>query len=146
MPPSTASAEDHIRALIDRRVEAVRAGDARAAVSGVAPDVVSFDVVNPLQRIGAERNLERAQEWFASFEGPIGFEIRELNVAASDDVGFSHALHRYSGTKSDGTKIGMWVRATACYRKIDGTWALAHEHQSVPFDPQTGTASLDLEP
>jgi ketosteroid isomerase-like protein len=107
MPPSAASAEDHIRALIDRRVEAVRAGDARAAVSGVAPDVVSFDVVNPLQRIGSERNLERAQEWFASFEGPIGFEIRELKVAASDDVGFSHALHRCSGTMSDGTKIGM---------------------------------------
>jgi ketosteroid isomerase-like protein len=146
MPPSTASAAEHIRALIDRRVEAVRAGDVRAAISGVAPDVVSFDVVSPLQRIGAEHNIERAQEWFASFESPIGFEIRDLNVAASDDVGFSHALHHYSGTKSDGTKIGMWVRATACYRKIDGTRALVHEHQSVPFDPQTGNASLDLEP
>jgi hypothetical protein len=50
------------------------------------------------------------------------------------------------GTRSDGTKIGMRVRATACYREIDGMWTLVHEHQSVRFNPQTGTASLNLEP
>ena len=40
----------------------------------------------------------------------------------------------------------MWVRATTCYRKIDGTWMITHEHQSVPFDTESGKASLDLEP
>jgi ketosteroid isomerase-like protein len=40
----------------------------------------------------------------------------------------------------------MWVRATTCYRKLDGMWTIVHEHQSVPFDPNTGAASLDLEP
>jgi len=32
------------------------------------------------------------------------------------------------------------------YRKIDGTWLVAHEHSSVPFDPESGMAALDLEP
>jgi ketosteroid isomerase-like protein len=40
----------------------------------------------------------------------------------------------------------MWVRATTCYRKIDGTWTITHEYQSVPFDGESGRASLDLEP
>jgi ketosteroid isomerase-like protein len=40
----------------------------------------------------------------------------------------------------------MWVRATLCLRRIDGKWMIAHEHQSVPFDVETGKASLDLKP
>ena len=40
----------------------------------------------------------------------------------------------------------MWVRATVCYRKIDGTWMVTHEHNSVPFDVESGKASLDLKP
>ena len=40
----------------------------------------------------------------------------------------------------------MWVRTTVCFRKIDGTWLITHEHNSVPFNPETGKASLDLAP
>jgi ketosteroid isomerase-like protein len=40
----------------------------------------------------------------------------------------------------------MWVRATLCLRRIDDKWMIAHEHQSVPFDVETGKASLDLKP
>ncbi len=146
MANNKATAHAEIRALIDDRVKAVRGKDVRAAVNGISPDIVSFDVVNPLRRIGAHENERRAYEWFSSFEGPIGFDIRDLRIAASDEVAFSHALHQYSGTKADGQQIGMWVRATACYLKIDGKWLMTHEHQSVPFDPQTGAASLDLKP
>lgn len=146
MNDSNAVDEAAIRALIDDRVKAVRCKDVHAAIKDMAPHIVSFDVVNPLQRIGSNENERRADEWFSSFQDWIGFEIRDLNIAASNDVAFSHALHRYSGTKADGQEIAMWVRATMCYRKINDTWMITHEHQSVPFDPQTGAASLDLQP
>ncbi len=146
MTDSKATDEAQIRALIDDRVKAVHGKDVQAAVKDIAPHIVSFDVVNPLRRIGSNENERRADEWFSSFQDRIGFEIRDLSIAASNDVAFSHALHRYSGTKADGQEIAMWVRATACYRKIDGKWMITHEHQSVPFDPQTGAASLDLQP
>ena len=68
--------EAQIRALIDDRVEAVRARDADGAMSNIAPDVLSFDVVNPLQHLGSGAIRQRAEEWFASFQGPIGYEIR----------------------------------------------------------------------
>jgi ketosteroid isomerase-like protein len=83
------------------RVKAVRDKDARAAVTRTAADIVVFDVVNPLQRSGADDAERRAAEWFASFEGPIGFEVRELTIAAGGGVAFSHALHRYGGMRAD---------------------------------------------
>ena len=36
--------------------------------------------------------------------------------------------------------------AAVCYRKLDGTWLVTHEQSSVPFDVESGKASLDLTP
>jgi ketosteroid isomerase-like protein len=36
--------------------------------------------------------------------------------------------------------------STVCLRKIGGKWTVTHEHNSVPFDPETGKPSLDLKP
>jgi ketosteroid isomerase-like protein len=143
---SQASDEAQIRTLIDDRVEAVRTKDVDGAMSGIAPDIRSFDVVNPLQSFGSNASRERAQAWFSAFQGPIGYETRDLSITTGGDVAFSHSLNRYSGTQTGGVEIDMWVRATACYRKIEGTWVITHEHQSVPFDGESGRASLDLKP
>jgi ketosteroid isomerase-like protein len=40
----------------------------------------------------------------------------------------------------------MWWRTTVCFRKLDGKWMVTHEHNSVPFDVESGKASLDLKP
>jgi ketosteroid isomerase-like protein len=40
----------------------------------------------------------------------------------------------------------MYWRATLCFRKIDGQWTVTHTHASVPFEVETGRASLDLKP
>jgi ketosteroid isomerase-like protein len=50
-----ATAAAHIRALIDAQAEAIRAKDIDGSVSNYAPDVLLFDVVNPLQSIGRMR-------------------------------------------------------------------------------------------
>ena len=46
--------EAAIRELIDGFVEAVRAKDINGVMSVYAPDLVAFDVVPPLQYVGAE--------------------------------------------------------------------------------------------
>ncbi len=139
--------EAQIRALVENRVKAVHAKDLSAATANIAPkDYVQFGVVNPLQITGAETMRDRARAWFAAYQGPIGFEIRDLSITAGEDVAFCHYFYHVSGTMNNGGKVDMWVRATACYRKIDGQWMVAHEHESVPFDGQTGKASLDLKP
>ncbi len=74
------------------------------------------------------------------------YEIRDLSIATGDDVAFSHSLNRVNATKTGGQKIDMWWRATICYRKLGDRWVVAHEHNSVPFDPESGKASLSLKP
>jgi uncharacterized protein (TIGR02246 family) len=143
---TSASSETEIRALIDSRIAAIRAKDVNAATFNVAPDVLLFDVVNALQSIGLEALRERTKEWFASFQGPIGYEMRDLRIAAGDDVAFAHSLNQVSAMRTDGNKLQMWWRSTVCYRKLDGKWIVTHEHNSVPFDTETGKASLDLKP
>jgi ketosteroid isomerase-like protein len=143
---STATDEAQIKKLINERGKAVRTKDIDGDMSNIAPDILSFDVVNPLQYVGADALRERAEEWFSSFKGPIGYEIRDLSITTGDEVAFCHSLNRISGTKTDGGEIDMWVRATICLRKLNGQWRVTHEHQSVPFNVENGKASLDLKP
>lgn len=140
------TAEAEIRALIEQRADAVRAKDVETAMARVAPDVVSFDVVDPLQHVGSASLRERVNAWFSSFDGPIGVDMRDLVIAAGTDTAFSNSLNRYQAAKTDGGRINMWVRVTTCYRRVSGQWMITHEHNSVPFDPESGKASLDLQP
>ena len=138
--------EAQIRNLIDDRLKAVRNKDVNASMSSLASDILSFDVVNQLQYIGSDASRKRAEAWFSSFQGPIGCEIRDLSITVGDDVAFSHGLSHVSATRTDGGQLDMWWRTTVCFRKIDGTWTITHEHNSVPFDVESGKASLDLKP
>lgn len=138
--------EAQICALIEERVKAVRAKDINGVMSNHAPDILAFDVVNPLQYIGSDTVRERAEEWFSLYQGPIGYETCDLSITTGDDVAFCHYLYRVSGTRTDGGQVDMWVRATVCYCKINGIWMITHEHNSVPFNVETFKASLDLKP
>ena len=143
---SKALDETQIRALIDDRVKATRAKDVDGAMLHIASDVLLFDVINPLQYSGSEALKKRAEGWFSSFQGPIGYEVSGLRIAAGEDVAFSHSLNRVSAKMLNGEKLEMWWRSTIGYRKIDGKWMVTHEHNSVPFDVESGKASLGLHP
>ena len=138
--------ESQIRVLIDDRVKAVRAKDAVALVANHAPEVVTFDVVDPLQNVGTDTVKQRAERWFASFQGPIEYEIDELCITRGEEVAFCHFLNSVRGTATAGKQIDIWWRATMCCRKIDSKWTIVHEHDSVPFDIETGKASIGLKP
>ncbi|MEP6847730.1 MAG: nuclear transport factor 2 family protein [Acidobacteriota bacterium] len=138
--------EANIRDVIDRRIKAVRDKDIEALLSNHAPEVLLFDVVDPLQYTGVDMVRERAGKWFSSFQSPIGYEVRDLSIATGGDAAFCHYLYHVSGTLEGGVEISMWVRATVCFRRINGKWMIVHEHQSVPFNGETGKASLDLKP
>ncbi len=143
---SRAADEARIRALIKERVEAVRAKDVDALMSNHAPDVLMFDALDPLQYVGSEAVRERAGQWLSWYQGAVGYEVRDLSVTAGDEAAFCHYLYRVSGTMTNGREVDMWVRSTVCFRKVGGEWVVAHEHTSVPFDAESGKASVDLKP
>ncbi len=138
--------ETAIGELIAGLVKAIRGKDVDGVMSAFAPEIVSFDIGPPLQHGGGETFMKRWQELFESYENPIGYEVRDLSITASDDVAFSHSLNRISGTMKNGQKRERWLRWTACYRKTNGKWLIVHEQVSVPVDVRNGKAMLDLKP
>jgi PhnB protein len=137
--------EAQIHRVIDDWARALRNKDADGVVSHYAPDLVHFSLAPPL--LSAVSNAKGLNEWFATWQGPIGYEIRDLSVAIGDDVAFSHSLNRMHGTKTEGSKGDLWFRHTLCFRKIHGEWKIAHEHESVPFYMDGSfKAAVDLKP
>jgi uncharacterized protein (TIGR02246 family) len=138
--------EVDIRQRIEAGVAAIRAKDLEGVMALYAPDVVSFDVGSPLRSVGAEAKRRAWMEVFAMYQRPPGYEVRDLTIIVGDDVAFGHSVNRISGVLKHGDKTDFWVRWTACFRKIDRNWLIVHDHVSVPVDPQTRTALLNLTP
>jgi uncharacterized protein (TIGR02246 family) len=147
MDSSRASNEAQIRALIDTWAKAVRAKDVDAVMSHFAPDIVTFDLAPPLQCAGADALERSLAAWFSTFRGPVGYDVRDLTITTDSDVAFCRSLNRISGTRTDGEKTDVWVRATVGLRRIDGRWQVTHEHSSVPFYMDGSyRAAVDLKP
>lgn len=147
MATQPVAGEAEVRGRIDQLIEAVRAMDLERLKTVYAPDVVTFDVQAPLQRVGLEGKLQNWVEAFAAFQRPLEYDLRELAVTVGGDVAFAHGLARLRGTLKNGNPAGgFWVRFTACLRKVGGTWLIAHDHASVPLDLESGRAALSLDP
>lgn len=138
--------DEEIRRRVERLVESIRGMDLDGVKECFAPDIVSFDIVPPLRHVGAEAKWKNWEDAFAAYRYPIGYEIRDLTITVGDDVAFGYSLNRISGTLKNGDRTGTWVRWTAGFRKIDGTWLIAHDQVSVPIDVGSGLGLVDLRP
>lgn len=139
--------EAQIRQVIALWTKALRAKDIDGLMSQYAPDMLLFDLAPPLAYRGADAYRKNWEEWLPTFQGPVGYEIRDLSITAGDDVAFSHSLNRISGKRTNGEETDVWVRATFGFRKISGEWMIAHEHLSVPYEMEPPyKASLNLKP
>lgn len=140
--------EEQIRALLDAFARAIRDKNAAGAIATLATDAVTFDLAPPL-RIdpGSARDPAWYDEWFVTWKGPIISQSQDLEVAVGGDVGYAYCLQHLTGTKTDGEKVDLWFRATACFRRQDGQWRITHMHNSVPFAMDgSRKALLDLKP
>ncbi len=146
MPTQREVDEAKIRTQVDKIVDRIRAKDLDGLKRLYATDVVSFDVEPPLQHVGVEAKLTNWAKVFTFFQD-VTYEVRDLALTVGDEVAFGHCFGRLSGTLKNGTATGgMWVRATFCFRKIEGDWLIAHDQASVPFDVASGKGVVDLEP
>ena len=127
-------------------MKAVRAKDIDGVMSLYATNNVSFDLDPPLRYAGADNKRRAWQEFFAARTGSIAYEVREFNVTAHGELAFAHSLNHVSGTPASGRTNDLWVRWTACFRRIDGVWLVVHDHVSVPADLEHGQAVLNLTP
>jgi len=139
--------EAQIRAIIEDYGEGLRNKDADRCVSHYADDVVQFDLAPPLEYRGKETARKNLNEWFKTFSGPIGVEMKGLKISDGSETAFAHVMNHISGTNTQGQKNDHWVRVTIGFEKTDGKWLVNHEHVSVPFYMDGSfRAALDLTP
>jgi PhnB protein len=141
------NAEAEIRELIDRWRRALHAKDVDAFLSTRAPDALAYDLAPPLLHRGADVFRKNLQAWFPTWDGPIEYDVRDLDIQVGGDLAVSTSLNRLRGKKTDGEQADVWIRATVVYRKTDGRWLVTHEHESVPFYMDGSyKAAVDLRP
>jgi len=134
--------------VIEERIAAMRAKDAKSAVAALADDVVAFELAPPLALPpGAASDADGLAAWLSGFE-TIDIEVREQVIEASESVGFAHALHHLKGTRTGGREVSLWwMRSTLCFRRDADGWKIAHAHTSVPFHMDGSfRAAVDLKP
>lgn len=140
--------EADIRKIIDDHAKALYAKNSDQLYAHAAADCLSFDLDPPLQHNGSRAEATaRIEAWFATWDGPIGWEDRDVVVQAGDNVAFSTALSRISGSKVGSGQVSLWFRSTTGYRKENGAWKVVHIHNSVPFAMDGSfKACVDLKP
>jgi ketosteroid isomerase-like protein len=146
---NAARAEATLRQLMDDQAAAMRSRDADYLASRYAVDAVTFDLAPPLQNVGAGvRDPEAQRAWFATFDGAIDYEIRDLSVLGGDDFAVCRSVNRLSATPKGMTEgFQLWFRATVCWRRSGEGWQIVHEHNSTPFYMDGSLrAAVDLTP
>ncbi|HET6408821.1 MAG TPA: nuclear transport factor 2 family protein [Chthoniobacteraceae bacterium] len=142
----TAAAEEEIRSVIESWAEAIRKRDVDGVLRHMGEESVRFYLAPPLRTTTPLRkNLE---DWFATWKGDIGYEIRDLQIHMAADLAYAHSLNHVTGTKVNGEPdADLWFRETMGLRQIDGHWRITHEHESVPFKMDGSfQAAIDLKP
>lgn len=136
--------EAQIRKTVEARANAIRNKNVQGVLPNFTKDSVGYFVETPLQQSPLQEELA---DWFATWSGPIGYEIGDLTITAGDDVAYCHSLNRWTGSRTDGTDTDIWFRESLCFRKIHGQWLITHIHESVPmYMDGSLKAAIDLKP
>ncbi|SHI73934.1 Ketosteroid isomerase homolog [Tangfeifania diversioriginum] len=135
-----------IKKIITERVSAIKKRDVEKATAGYHTDVISYDVVGPLQLVGIDTLKKRLDEWLSTLSKIIDYEIADIEIRATGDLAYCSGLNHIDAVKPDGEKLDMWWRETTCYIKTNGNWQIIHAHSSVPFNAENGQASVGLKP
>jgi uncharacterized protein YndB with AHSA1/START domain/ketosteroid isomerase-like protein len=140
--------EVQIRKVLADRARALHEKNSALAVEHLADDAVMFTLAPPLQYSGAKaRDRAALEAWFATWRGPIGWELKDIDIAIGGDVAFVRGLGHMTGTNAGGEQVDLWARSTICFRRVAGAWKIVHEHTSVPFHMDGSfRAAVDLKP
>jgi ketosteroid isomerase-like protein len=124
-----ASDDEQVRAIIDRWATAVQDREMAGTLASHSPDILMFDVPEPIQARGLDEYRETWELFFTySPGGENSFRLRELEVVTGDRVAFAHCLLDV---------VDVRCRLTIGLRKIDDAWVIVHEHHSSPWpDPR----------
>jgi ketosteroid isomerase-like protein len=132
--PARSSDTAEIKALEQRLIDGIKAKDANQIMSCYSNDVFAYDVVPPLQYVGAAAFQKPWQGFLGMFKGPINAEVNDLVINSDGEIAYSRSVQHVSGTTNEGKPFDATFRITDVYRKSHGNWVIEQEHISLPPD------------
>jgi ketosteroid isomerase-like protein len=124
--------EDAIRNLVENWASAVRDRDIGGILSNHAPEILMFDVPQPLQSKDIDAYKETWDLFFSWARDPAVFEIKEMSITAGDEVAFVTAVMHCAGVEPVGGDTELDFRLTIGLQKVEDQWLITHEHHSIP--------------
>jgi uncharacterized protein (TIGR02246 family) len=139
-----------IHAVLDELAAAHAAHDADGLFALYTDDVVLYSLAPPLQQ-GPDTpygTVDGTRAWFATFDGPVQLTFRDPVVSQDGDLAWARTFtHMLVTPAGQAESISVWYRSTFGLRRVDGSWRIAHRHDSTPFYMDGSfRAATDLEP
>jgi ketosteroid isomerase-like protein len=106
-------------------------------------DIDFYDFVPPLEYKGATAVHGDLDNFFNNAKDVKGNFV-ELQVVTDGKLGIAYSLQHFTWKGTDGKPQEGTFRVTDAYHKVGGQWKLFHSHVSVPVDPKTGMAQMNL--
>jgi ketosteroid isomerase-like protein len=102
-----------------------------------------YDFHPPLQYQGASAVQSDLTDFFNNAKDVKG-KFVELVVVTDGKMGMARSIQHFTWTGKDGKPAEGTFRVTDVFQKVDGQWKVIHSHVSVPVDPATGQAQMNL--
>jgi ketosteroid isomerase-like protein len=106
-------------------------------------DIVLYDFIPPLEYSGAKAVRGDLDNFFNNAKDLKG-EFVQLNVVTDGKLGIARSIQHVTWTTKDGKRMEATIRVTDALHKVGGRWKIFHTHVSVPVDPNTGKAQMNL--
>jgi ketosteroid isomerase-like protein len=144
LPSASWAAGDAKAQITELEHKFINATSADEAMSYCDPNKIAvFDFEPPLQYVGGKAVHADFNNFFANATNVKG-EFLQIDVVTDGRLGIVNSIQHFTWTGKDGKPMAATLRVTDSLHKVDGQWKIFHSHISVPVDPTTGQAQMNL--
>ncbi|MCF0055282.1 hypothetical protein [Dyadobacter sp. CY356] len=111
------SSQEEIEKLVRQQERAVQLKDIDGAMAQYREDVVSFDVVNTLDKVGVLACRERLASWLSQFPAEFSYSVEQPTIVASEYIAFCYSFNHVKGVLAGGDEIDMRWRSLFVFKK-----------------------------
>lgn len=143
------STEFHcVEDVLENYRSAVYEKNAVQFLSSYASDVHIYDCWGNWEYIGLNQWKQMIQEWFKGLDEEnvrLKVDFDDRVIEENSNLAFVHCSVTYSAYNGSGEKVRQMInRFTFGLKKEKGSWAIVHEHSSLPIDMETGKGIFHL--
>lgn len=123
--------------------------DIEKFLSLYAPEIHIYDCWGNWESKGIHSWKANVSEWFNGLrQEKVLLEVTfdDVVIEKTSTLAFVHCAVTFTGSQEEsGVQLHQTTnRFTYALKKIDDSWAIAHEHSSLPIDMESGKGIFDL--